>query len=516
MNQKRASQLVARSMGLFSEPSLSAVESACNRVHARLITEVETSLSDPAIVAVPTPVRRRPLRFLAATVSLAVVTLLVGTVFLRDGTVTTVSMDQIATRQVFYADGKTDRTLVLPDDSRVEMRVRTELSFDRVPDGLRILLRDGSILVYAAKQRSGHLYVKTKDVTVSVVGTVFLVKTEQQGSRVAVIEGEVRVQSGTMSERLLPGEQLATNSMLSARPVIEEVSWSSHAEEHFASLEQSPIPPVAVTREPRDTFEVASIRSRAESPAPGSRLRPCPGGNAFEMTQMFQLNPGRVVIRQLPLYYLIGLAYGQSCPTPDALVGGPDWTRTTLFYLEATIPSGTPSYTKQQLLSGNAPLLQRMLQNLLADRFKLVLKREVKETPGYHLVVRQEGKLKLSADQTPDQFPADLRRPGMIAIPSVSAPISRLATILQQQMGRPVIDQTGLSGLYDVWLEFPEIAFPTPGAPQQGKPWIDSLDDQIRDLLPSRLETTTGLKLEAAKVPIEVMVIVSADMPSEN
>jgi len=232
------------------------------------------------------------------------------------------------------------------------------------------------------------------------------------------------------------------------------------------------------------------------------------------MTQMFRLDPGRVVIRQLPLYYLIGLAYGHSCPAPGALIGGPDWTRTTRFDLEATMPTGTPGYTMQQLLSGNAPLLQRMLQNLLADRFKLVLKREVKETPGYNLVVRQEGKLKMSSDQTPGQFPADLRRPGMIAIPSISAPISRLAAILQRQMGRPVIDKTDLSGLYDVWLEFPEIAFPRPG--DDGNAWVDSLDDRIRDLLPARLEATTGLRLETARVPIEVLVIVSAEKPSEN
>jgi len=81
-------------------------------------------------------------------------------------------------------------------------------------------------------------------------------------------------------------------------------------------------------------------------------------------------------------------------------------------------------------------------------------------------------------------------------------------------MGRPVIDKTDLSGLYDVWLEFPEIAFPKPGA--DGNEWVDSLDDKIRDLLPARLETTTGLKLEATNVPVEVLVIVSAEKPSEN
>jgi hypothetical protein len=84
------------------------------------------------------------------------------------------------------------------------------------------LLKNGSILVSAAKQRNGHFYVKTKDVTVSVVGTVFIVKAEQEGSRVAVIEGEVHVQKGATTERLSPGEHchIARTETKSRRRVI--------------------------------------------------------------------------------------------------------------------------------------------------------------------------------------------------------------------------------------------------------------------------------------------------------
>ena len=128
-------------------------------------------------------------------------------------------MDEIVSREIFDSDGRTGTTLILPDDSRVEMRDRTELSFERAPDGLRILLKKGSIFVNAAKQRTGHLYVQTNDITVSVVGTVFLVRAEPPGSRVAVIEGEVRVQEGATTERLSAGEQVATSSLLSARPM---------------------------------------------------------------------------------------------------------------------------------------------------------------------------------------------------------------------------------------------------------------------------------------------------------
>src|SRR6185436_510717 len=94
----------------------------------------------------------------------------------------------------------------------------------------------GSIIVSAAKQPSGHLYVQTKDMTVSVVGTIFLVNAEVDGSRVAVIEGEVRVHEGTTETKLRPGEQVSTSRTLAARPVKEEIAWSRQADAHLAIL----------------------------------------------------------------------------------------------------------------------------------------------------------------------------------------------------------------------------------------------------------------------------------------
>jgi uncharacterized protein (TIGR03435 family) len=446
-----------------------------------------------------------------------------------------VSMDQIERGQPFRSDDRSGVTLVLPDDSRIEMRTLTELSFDHATDGLRILLKQGSILVSAAKQRSGHLYVKTKDVTVSVVGTVFLVKVAPEGSRVAVIEGEVHVQKGGTTERLFPGEQIATSSSMAAPPVIDEISWSRDAEQHFATLQQSTTQPASAAGEPRDAFEVASIRPSVQLAGTGARggggapvgMPPCLSANAYAIDLQIQLDPGRLAMRLMPLYTLIGLAYGNECPAPDGLSGGPAWARNEDFDLQATLPVGTPRYTKEQLLSGNAPQLQRMLQGLLGDRFKLVLKREVKEMQGYNLVVAQQGKLTLSSDQSADQTPDQIRartprRTGLgtvPGIPSVAAPISRLANIMQRIMGGPIVDKTGLTGLYDIWLELPDAARPTPlpdGAALSIQDGIDQTNARLRAALPARLEATTGLRLERAKVPAEVLVIVSAEQPSPN
>jgi uncharacterized protein (TIGR03435 family) len=223
---------------------------------------------------------------------------------------------------------------------------------------------------------------------------------------------------------------------------------------------------------------------------------------------------------------LVGFAYGNECPAPDTLTGGPAWARTEDFDLQATIPAGTPRYTKEQLLSGNAPQLQRMLQNLLADRFKLVLKREVREMQGYNLIVAQQGKLKLSAEQSPDQTPDQIRSragvarglPGVPTIPSLAAPISRLVSMLQRIMGGPIVHKTGLTGLYDIWLELPEArpALPADGAAVSIQDEIEQTNTRLRAVLPARLEATTGLRLERAKVPAQVLVIVSAEKPSPN
>ena len=121
--------------------------------------------------------------------------------------------------------GDAGRMLALDDGSRVEMRARSELSIERAADGIGIRLLAGDIIVNAAKQRDGHLYVHTREMTVAVVGTVFLVKAGQDGSRVAVIEGEVSVREGQREKRLRPGEQVATSPRsLAARPVQGDIA----------------------------------------------------------------------------------------------------------------------------------------------------------------------------------------------------------------------------------------------------------------------------------------------------
>src|SRR5688572_9199629 len=129
-----------------------------------------------------------------------------------------------------YAAGNDGLQVALSDDARVEMRAHAEMTVGRASDGIQIDLKTGDIIVTAARQRDGHLSVRTSDMTVAVDGTAFLAYSGQQGSRVGVIEGEVRVRErgtplrgsgrpGSVETLLRPGEQVSTSPVLAARSV---------------------------------------------------------------------------------------------------------------------------------------------------------------------------------------------------------------------------------------------------------------------------------------------------------
>ena len=124
----------------------------------------------------------------------------------------------------------------LSDGTLIEMRDRSELSLTQNGQGTTIHLDRGSIVVEAAKQKDGKLFVESGDSLVSVTGTIFSVNNGTKGSRVSVIEGEVNLNHAGSDRVLRPGEQATTNPAISMIPVRDEVAWSRNATQYAAVL----------------------------------------------------------------------------------------------------------------------------------------------------------------------------------------------------------------------------------------------------------------------------------------
>jgi len=156
------------------------------------------------------------------------------------------------------------------------------------------------------------------------------------------------------------------------------------------------------------------------------------------------------------------------------------------------------------------------MQTLLADRFKLAIHRETKEMPIYELVAGKNGPKLVAAPESGDQHKGQFRLGrGQMNLSSASMP--DLADSLSRIVGRNVYDRTGIAGTYEIKLEwtpdegqFPEFKDHGDGkegsaaAPETGPSIFAALQEQL------------GLKLEAAKGPVEVVVIDHIEKASEN
>jgi len=127
--------------------------------------------------------------------------------------------------------------LRLLDGSLVEMGPRADLAVSRQWRGTTVHLQSGQVIVQAAKQHSGRrLYVATDDGLVSVKGTIFSVNRGIKGSRVAVVEGVVRVDFGNNTTDLTAGEQATSSATVSKVPVQREIAWSRNSAKYLALL----------------------------------------------------------------------------------------------------------------------------------------------------------------------------------------------------------------------------------------------------------------------------------------
>ncbi len=199
---------------------------------------------------------------------------------------------------------------------------------------------------------------------------------------------------------------------------------------------------------------------------------------------------------QIKTQMLIVLAYGLH--TPEQIVNLPSWASSDGLDIKAKVDEETAARWRN-LPDAEVDRRQLpMIQSLLADRFQLRVHREIRQLPILRLVVAKGGpKLKVS--------PADAWPASGMSNRYISGEATSMHTFvfnLSHEMGRQVVDETGLTGSYDFELRW------TPddqqGTPDAGPTVFTALEEQL------------GLKLVSARGPVEVIIIDHIERPSEN
>ena len=289
----------------------------------------------------------------------------------------------------------------------------------------------------------------------------------------------------------------------------------------------------SVTRLSLVTIVLALFANMSDAQAPAaakfdvSSVKVNRSGAPFRVGPMLQPG-GRVIATNLALRDLIRAAYGVD---DNQLVGGPAWIDADRFDVEARGPADlTPARG------------QAMLRDLLADRFKLVAHPETRQLPIYRLVMARRDRapgprLKPSGPEcapitpppgipTPPPPPPPTggggvpltdtdgtpRRCGTMMFPGAmstrSVTLSAFAKLLSFGVGRPVVDETGWAGAFDIDLTYtPDLG----AAVSQTAPSANTAPSLF-----TALEEQLGLKLESARGPVNVVVIDRAERPAEN
>ncbi|HVY94421.1 MAG TPA: TIGR03435 family protein [Bryobacteraceae bacterium] len=236
-------------------------------------------------------------------------------------------------------------------------------------------------------------------------------------------------------------------------------------------------------------FEVASIK-----------LSPPEGGGRMG-TGMYTYPGGRVVVSNCPILYVIQQAFDEEkILTPDL----PAWINEDRYDMDARPPANSKAAKSNPFsfkLPPNAEQ-QLMLQTLLADRFHMKFHRETKEDNVYLLVAGKSPKLTKSID--PDVYPwaGSIGGGGFNGdgLAGTNITMAQLVKRLTKIVGRPVLDQTGLTAAYDF-----KYAYASEGIEPA---------DRVSSLIASL--NALGLKLESSKAPIEAIVIDHIEKPTAN
>jgi uncharacterized protein (TIGR03435 family) len=208
---------------------------------------------------------------------------------------------------------------------------------------------------------------------------------------------------------------------------------------------------------------------------------------------------GRFTATNVSLKALLAVAYDIKQELISGILGPVESAR---FDVEAKVVDPDTAVLKKMTREER----RKMLLPLLVERFQLQTHIETKTLPVYELVVAKGGpRCKPSADQT-NTGGGDIDTDGsrtQVKLSAKNAPMASFAKALSSRVDRTVIDKTGLAGNFDLEMQWSRDENPDSGA------------EILPDIF-TAIQEQLGLKLQAAKGPVETLVVDRAAMPSEN
>jgi uncharacterized protein (TIGR03435 family) len=270
---------------------------------------------------------------------------------------------------------------------------------------------------------------------------------------------------------------------------------------NVSPLRAQPAKPVA--------FEVASIKPHPD------------GDTKFSLPQFL---PGGRFTLDAPLYLVVGAAYNLPFNPSVRLTGLPN--SMPAYRIDATAPAD--AFPAGLTTQARIDRMRLMLQTLLADRFKLAIRRETKELPIYALVVNKGGPKLQKADIEEKDCPEASANPEPgtpktchtivggqgRGLHARAADMSDVVRFVENWAGRPLVDKTGIKGLYrlDTLGWQPMQVGPSPPAGTKAEDGRDFADVPTLFTVFEQL----GLKMESQKGPVDVYVIEHIEKPTEN
>ena len=204
----------------------------------------------------------------------------------------------------------------------------------------------------------------------------------------------------------------------------------------------------------------------------------------------------------------------------NQIFGAPSWVKSDPYEIMIKADKDVADYLLKLNPEDNNYMKKRMFQKVLADRLQLKYHRETKELPVYVLTLAKGGSKLREAkpgEALPEGFEKNPR--GVIAggngqLVGVLCPFRKIVLSLTSILGRPVIDKTGLTGIYDLTLKWNPNEDAAAMGGQGGN--LPPAPESSEPSLFTAIQEQLGLKLTSQKGPVEVMVIDHIERPSEN